>query len=155
MKILMTVVVAVIVVAGFSLMSAPEAEAGCAVGYGCGAAVLVPTPQPIPFQRVSQFRSDAAGAGLVSLLSRPVFRRAQLGPSWSHRLRRVWRRAVSLRRGPTTTGLRITTPTTPSRPMPVAVISALAIATGAGTAGTIRSAAASATKTFELPVRTG
>lgn len=101
MKILMTVVVAVIVVAGFSLMSAPEAEAGCAVGYGCGA-VRCP-----------------------------------------------------LRRGPTTTGLRITTPTTLSRPMPVAVISALAIATGAGTAGTIRSAAASATKTFELPVRTG
>ena len=35
MKILMTIVVAVILVAGFSVMSAFKAEAGCAVGYGC------------------------------------------------------------------------------------------------------------------------
>ena len=147
MKILMTVVVAVIVVAGFSLMSAPEAEAGCAVGYGCGAAVLVPTPQPIPFRRRWRRPRVAAVAPCVSpCATRPVV----VAPAAP----RVAPCGVPAPRA-NTTGLRITTPTTLSRPMPVAVISALAIATGAGTAGTIRSAAASATKTFELPVRTG
>lgn len=73
MKILMTVVVAVIVVAGFSLMSAPEAEASCAVGYGCGAAVLVPTPQPIPFRRRWRRPRVAAVAPCVSpCATRPV-----------------------------------------------------------------------------------
>lgn len=44
MKIVLSVVAAVIVAAGFSLMSAPEAEAGCVAAYGCSAQVLVPTP---------------------------------------------------------------------------------------------------------------
>ena len=35
MKIVLSVVAAVIVAAGFSLMSAPEAKAGCVAAYGC------------------------------------------------------------------------------------------------------------------------
>jgi hypothetical protein len=39
MKIVLSVVAAVIVAAGFSLMSAPEAKAGCVAAYGCSAQV--------------------------------------------------------------------------------------------------------------------
>ena len=73
MKFLMTVVVAVILAAGFSLMSAPEAEAGCAVSSGCATAVLVPRPQPIPLRRRWRRPRVVAVAPCVSpCAARPV-----------------------------------------------------------------------------------
>ena len=73
MKIVVTVVAAVIVAAGFSLMSAPEAEAGCVAAYGCSAQVLVPTPQPIPLRRRwRQPRVIAAASCVSPCVARPV-----------------------------------------------------------------------------------
>ena len=73
MKIVVTVVAAVIVAAGFSLMSAPEAEAGCVPAYGCSAQVLVPTPQPIPLRRRwRQPRVIAAASCVSPSVARPV-----------------------------------------------------------------------------------
>lgn len=52
MKVLMSVAAALVVAIGFSVLSAPEADAGCRVGWRCNEAVLVPAPNPIPLRRV-------------------------------------------------------------------------------------------------------
>ncbi len=72
MKILMSVVAAAIVAAGFSLMSTPDAEAGCVVASGCNAAVLVPTPQPIPLRRWRRPRVVAAAPCVSPCVAAPV-----------------------------------------------------------------------------------
>ena len=73
MKILMTVVVAVVVAAGFSLVSAPEAKAGgCTAAYGCAAQVLVPTPQSIPLRRRWRRPSVVAAPCVAPCVARPA-----------------------------------------------------------------------------------
>jgi len=73
MKFLMTVVAAVIVAAGFSLASAPEAEAGgCVAAHGCSAQVLVPTPQPIPLRRRWRRPRVAAAPCVAPCVARPA-----------------------------------------------------------------------------------
>ena len=73
MKILMTVVVAVVVAAGFSLVSAPEAKAGgCMAASGCAAQVLVPTPQPIPLRRHWRRPRVAAAPCVSPCVARPA-----------------------------------------------------------------------------------
>ena len=57
MKFLFSVAAVVVVAAGFSLLSAADAEAGgCLTGWRCNAAVLVPAPNPIPLRRLRRPR---------------------------------------------------------------------------------------------------
>ncbi len=51
MKVLMSIAAVLAVAVGFSLASAGDADAWCGVGFRCDAAVLVPTPHPIPLRR--------------------------------------------------------------------------------------------------------
>jgi hypothetical protein len=51
MKVLMSIAAVLAVAVGFSLASAGDADAWCGVGFRCNAAVLVPTPHPIPLRR--------------------------------------------------------------------------------------------------------
>jgi hypothetical protein len=85
MKIVLSVVAAVIVAAGFSLMSAPEAEAGCVAAYGCSAQVLVPTPQPIPLRRWRRPRVVAAAPCVSPCVSQATGLCGRLQP-WSRQL---------------------------------------------------------------------
>ncbi len=51
MKVLMSLAAVLALAVGFSLASAGDADAWCGVGFRCNAAVLVPTPHPIPLRR--------------------------------------------------------------------------------------------------------
>jgi len=50
MKVLMSLAAVLALAVGFSLASAGDADAWCGVGFRCNAAVLVPTPHPIPLR---------------------------------------------------------------------------------------------------------
>lgn len=75
MKILMSVVAAAAMAAFFSLISVPEADAGCRNGYGCDGAILVPAPQPIPLRRWRRARILVAPPCIA-----PCARRAPVAP---------------------------------------------------------------------------
>jgi len=147
MKVLMSIAAVLALAVSFSVASADDADAWCGVGFRCGGAVLVPAPHPIPLRRSGprwwrRRRADPRAAGLLSRLRRAA--RLADGSPW--RLCRASLRAASLRgRRPTVIGRRTTTPTMRSPPMRGIAVSAPATPIGAGTAGTIRSAGASAT----------
>jgi hypothetical protein len=52
MKVLMSIAAVLALAVGFSLASTHNADAWCGIGFRCNAAVLVPTPHPIPLRRV-------------------------------------------------------------------------------------------------------
>ena len=61
MKIVLSLAAVLALAVGLNITSANDAKAWCGGGWGCGGAVLVPAPNPIPIKRVAVRRAPCGG----------------------------------------------------------------------------------------------